>query len=215
MKRKLSVALVMVFCLSITVEPVGAQDEGTSSDSTSGDESSDQQSELDTKAAKRSFKKYLRNLNRESANLESESADGEDGDAEFYSCCYLDSETHDDETGCTTRADNPHLSSSKRRSGRGSYIKGKGAVRCASKVPYIRVAVKLQTQRWWGTWQSATGWYIRGKANRTEWYHSAELKFDNHQGRFRTLVASDVKLRNGVYYRQRALSPHTKITNPD
>lgn len=214
MKKSIAVMFAMAIFLSVMVDPAGAEDEGVSGDSTGNDESSDQQAGSDSKAAKKEFKKYLRALNKESAGLASQSADGEQDDIEFY-CCQLGPEFQDDATGCTTRADNPHISTSRRRSGQGTYIKGKGVVQCNNKVSYIHLAVKLQTQRWWGTWQGATRWYKKGKADRTEWYHSAELQFGNHQGRFRTLVASEVTLYNGEEHYAKALSRHVKITNPN
>lgn len=214
MKKKLTATLALTFLLLALIDPAGAQSEEEPSASTDGDQASDQPSEPNPRQAKKEFKKYLRVLNKDAASLASQSADGEQDEIEFY-CCYLAPEHVNDATGCTTRADNPHMSTSRRRSGRGNYIKGKGAVNCGHQVPYIRIAVKLQTQRWWGTWQDATGWATKGKANRSQWYHSAELKFTNHQGRFRTLVASEVRLENGNSHYAKALSRHVKITNPD
>ncbi|MYA27310.1 MAG: hypothetical protein F4091_03620 [Acidimicrobiales bacterium] len=210
MKKKWAAMFASAFLLLALVDPAGAQSEEEPSTSTDNE----QPSAADSKQAKKEFKKYLRALNKDAASLASQSADGEQDEIEFY-CCYLAPEHYDDATGCTTRADNPHISTSSQRSGRGTYIKGKGAVRCGHQVPYIRIAVKLQTQRWWGTWQGATGWFTKGKADRTEWYHSAELEFSNHQGRFRTLVASEVQLANGESHYARALSRHVKITNPN
>lgn len=214
MKKKLTTMFALAFLLFALVDPAGAQSEEEPSTSTDGEQPSDQPSEPVLKQAKKEFKKYLRVLNKDAVSLASHSADGEQDEIEFY-CCYLAPEHYDNATGCTTRADNPHISTSRRRSGRGNYIKGKGAVDCGRQVPFIRIAVKLQTQRWWGTWQGATGWTTKGKANRSEWYHSAELKFNNHQGRFRTLVASEVRLEDGESYYAKALSRHVKITNPD
>lgn len=210
MKKKLTAVFALAFLLMALVDPAGAQSEEGPSTSTDGEQSS----ASDSKQAKKEFKKYLRALNKDAASLASQSADGEQDETEFY-CCYLAPENYDSAADCTTRADNPHISTSRRRSGRGNYIKGKGAVDCGRQVPYIRIAVKLQTQRWWGTWQGATSWATKGKANRSQWYYSAELKFTNHQGRFRTLVASEVQLENGESHYAKALSRHVKITNPD
>ncbi|MXV88412.1 MAG: hypothetical protein F4117_00500 [Acidimicrobiales bacterium] len=214
MKKKLAAVFALAFLLLALVDPAGAQSEAEPSSSTDSEQPSEQPSASDSKQAKKEFKKYLRVLNKDAASLASQSADGEQDEIEFY-CCHLEPRHYDNATDCTTKADNPHISTSRRRSGRGNYIKGNGTVECGRQVPYIRIAVKLQTQRWWGTWQGATGWAIKGKANKSQWYHSAELKFTNHQGRFRTLVASEVQLGNGDSHYAKALSRHVKITNSD